>query len=57
MTLKDHILAFLIMCVIDAIIITTLNLCGITISYIAAFIIGIVIGMIVLYVYDKIKNG
>lgn len=57
MTLEDHILAFLIMCIIDVIIMTILNLCGITVSYVAAFIIGIVIGIAVLYVYDEIKNG
>lgn len=57
MTLKDHLLAFLIMCIIDVIIMTTLTLCGITVSYVAAFIIGIVVGMVVLYVYDEIKNG
>lgn len=57
MTLKDHLLAFLIMCIIDVIIMTMLNLCGITVSYVAAFIIGIVVGIVVLYVYDEIKNG
>lgn len=57
MTLKDHLLAFLIMCVIDVIIMTTLNLCGITVSYVAAFIIGVVVGIVVLCVYDGIKNG
>lgn len=57
MTLKDHILAFLIMCIIDVIIVTMLSLCGITVSYVAGFIIGIIVGIVVLYVYDEIKNG
>lgn len=57
MTFKDHILTFLIMCIIDVIIIAMLSLCGITVSYVAAFIIGIVVGIVVLYVYDEIKNG
>lgn len=57
MTLKDHLLAFLIMCIIDVIIMTILNLCGITVSYVAAFIIGIAVGIAVLYVYDEVKNG
>ena len=50
-------MAFLIMCAIDAIIMTILTLCGITVSYITAFIIGIAVGIAVLYVYSKIKNG
>lgn len=55
MILKD-LLTFLIMCIIDVIIMTMLNLCGITVSYVAAFIIGIVVGIVVLYIYDEIKN-
>lgn len=57
MTLKDHIIAFFIMCVIDVLLITILTMCNVPLTTGGAFIIGIAVGIVVLYVYDEIKNG
>lgn len=57
MTPKDHIIAFFIMCVIDVLLMTILTMCNVPLTTGGAFIIGIAVGIAVLYVYDKIKNG
>ena len=57
MTPKDHIIAFFIMCVIDVLLITILTMCNVPLTSGSAFIIGIAVGIVVLYVYDEIKNG
>ena len=56
MTLKDYIIATLIMCVIDVIIMLVLDFCNITINHIDAFICGAAVGIVVLHVYSKVKN-
>lgn len=56
MTLKDYILATLIMFVIDVIIMLVLDFCNITINHIDAFICGAAVGIVVLHVYSKVKN-
>lgn len=56
MTLKDYILATLIMCVIDVIIMLALDFCNITINHTTAFICGIAVGIAVLRVYSEVKN-
>lgn len=56
MTLKDYILATLIMCVIDVIIMLVLDFCNITVNHTAAFICGVAVGIVVLRVYREVKN-
>ena len=56
MTLKDYILATLIMCVIDVIIMLALDFCNITVSHTAAFICGVTVGIAVLRIYSEVKN-
>ena len=56
MTLKDYILATLIMCVIDVIIMLALDFCNITVSHTGAFICGVTVGIAVLRVYSEVKN-
>lgn len=56
MTLKDYILATLIMCVIDVIIMLALDFCNITVNHTAAFICGVAVGIVVLRVYREVKN-
>lgn len=56
MTLKDYILATLIMCVIDVIIMLALDFCNITINHTTAFICGVTVGIAVLRVYSEVKN-
>ena len=56
MTLKDYIIATLIMCVIDVIIMLVLDFCDITINHIDAFICGAAVGIVVLRIYSEVKN-
>lgn len=56
MTLKDYILATLIMCVIDVIIMLALDFCNITISHTGALICGVTVGIVVLRIYSEVKN-
>lgn len=56
MTLKDYILATLIMCAIDVIIMLVLDFCDITINHIDALICGAAVGIVVLRVYSEVKN-
>lgn len=56
MTLKDYILATLIMFVIDVIIMLALDFCNITINHTTALICGAAVGIAVLRVYSEVKN-
>lgn len=56
MTLKDYILATLIMCVIDVIIMLTLDFCNITINHTTALVCGAAVGIVVLRVYSEVKD-
>lgn len=56
MTFKDYILATLIMCVIDVIIMLVLDFCNITVSHTGALICGVTVGIVVLRIYSEVKN-
>ena len=56
MTLKDYIIATLIMCVIDVIIMLVLDFCNITINHTTALICGAAVGIVVLRVYSEVKD-
>lgn len=56
MTLKDYILATLIMFVIDVIIMLVLDFCNITINHTTALICGAAVGIAVLHVYSEVKD-
>ena len=56
MTLKDYILATLIMFVIDVIIMLVLDFCNITVTHTGALICGAAVGIVVLHVYSEVKD-
>lgn len=56
MTLKDYILATLIMFVIDVIFMLVFDFCNITITHTGALICGVMVGIVVLDVYSKVKD-
>lgn len=56
-SLKDHIIAFLISCLIDVVVVFVLYAFGIQLHAVTAFFLGMVVAIVVIMIYDSCKSN